>query len=116
MVKEYGLYDYKLAIQIGLMLIIFILCAIGMAYFARLTRSASDKQQYRQRLIAFSGVAFTLCFVIVRAISLAGVDKFLSWRLAGMKMNWVFENVGILLVVIGAFLAVKYSKGITVEA
>ena len=116
MIDEYGWSEHKKTIQISSMLAVIFISVAELAYFIWLTRSAVCRQIFRHRLFALSGVVFTLCFIIIRALSLHGVDKLLGWRLGELRINWVLENMGILLVAVGAHQAVKYSKGINFDA
>lgn len=52
---------------------------------------------------ALAGVALLASFVMVRAVGFHHVDALLSVRVAGWRMNWVFEMGGIALVSLGAF-------------
>ena len=71
-------------------------------YFTYLTRGA-----FRQYALALFGVLFTICFVIIRASSLHHVDTVLGWHVGGVRMNWVLENGGILLVFLAACSAIR---------
>lgn len=55
----------------------------------------------KHRLLA-GGLLFLLTFIVVRAISFHHFDMVISSRLLGVKMNWVFELTGILLVSLAA--------------
>jgi len=103
--KANGWYEQRRTIQLGSMLAISIMTGAGLAYFTWLTRSA-----FRQRLLALLGVVFTMCFVLIRASSLHHVDTMLRWSVVGVKMNWILENGGILLVVIAALKAIRVSR------
>jgi hypothetical protein len=78
---------------------------MGLAYFGWLTH-----HQSRQRVIALAGVMFTVGFVLIRAGSLHHVDTMLGWHVAGVRLNWILENSGILLVAIGAIAAIRCSR------
>ena len=49
-----------------------------------------------------AGVLFLMTFILVRAISFHHFDSFLKIKLVGVKMNWVLELGGILLVGLAA--------------
>lgn len=49
-----------------------------------------------------AGLLFLLTFIVVRAISFHHVDVFLKTRLAGLKMNWILELTGIVLIAAAA--------------
>ena len=48
------------------------------------------------------GMLFLLTFIAVRAISFHHVDRIISTPVLGVRMNWVFELTGILLVSLAA--------------
>ena len=100
--KTYGLYPERRVIQLASMGAIILVAAGVFFYFMRMTRGA-----FREHALALFGVLFTLCFVIIRASSLHHVDAVLGWHVGGVKMNWVFENGGIPLVIIAAVLAIR---------
>lgn len=54
---------------------------------------------------ALIGLTFTGCFVMVRAASIHHVDRFIGLDIAGVKMNWVFELGGIIVVAASALVA-----------
>lgn len=56
----------------------------------------------RHKLLA-AGLFLLLTFIVVRAISFHHVDVFLKSRIAGMRMNWLLELGGIVLVAVAAF-------------
>jgi hypothetical protein len=49
-----------------------------------------------------SGLFLLLTFIVVRAISFHHVDEFIKVRVAGVRMNWLLELSGILLVMLAA--------------
>lgn len=48
------------------------------------------------------GLGFTLCFVFVRAASIHHVDRFIGLDILGIRMNWVLELGGIIVVAMAA--------------
>ncbi len=100
--KAHGLYRQRWAIQMASLGGITLGAAGIFFYFARMTEGA-----FREYALALFGVLFTLCFVIIRASSMHHVDMVLGWHVGGVKMNWVFENGGILLVIIAALRALR---------
>jgi hypothetical protein len=103
--KSHGLYENRQLIQWASMGGI-VLAATGVVlYFKRLTRGA-----FREYALALLGVLFILCFVIIRASSLHHIDQILGRNLGGIKINWILENCGILLVIVGAIVALGKSR------
>lgn len=52
--------------------------------------------------LALIGLVFTGCFVVIRAASFHHVDALIGYEIAGVRMNWVFELGGILVVAVSA--------------
>lgn len=100
--KSHNLYDQRKVLQIGSMAVITLgACAIFW-YFRRLTRGS-----YAEYALALVGVLFTLCFVIIRAGSLHHIDLILGWHLGMVRINWILENGGILMVGVAAARALR---------
>jgi hypothetical protein len=53
------------------------------------------------------GIVFLICFVAIRAASFHHIDEMLGSRLAGFKLNWIFELGGIAMVIHGATKALR---------
>jgi uncharacterized membrane protein len=56
--------------------------------------------------VALLGFGLLLTFVAVRAIGLTHVDQLINLTLSGVRMNWVMELSGIVLIAINALAAV----------
>lgn len=97
-----GWQEYRQVIQVGSMLAMAGLGFVGLVFFTWLSRDS-----FRQRRLAIVGVGLTSLFVLVRAISLHGVDTMLGWSLAGLTLSKVLENAGIFLVIIGAVQSMR---------
>ena len=59
----------------------------------------------RGYLFAILGVAFLLCFVLVRALSFHSIDKVLGFHIAGFSVNRGLECGGIVLVCVSTWRA-----------
>ena len=53
--------------------------------------------------LALVGIVFLCCFVAIRASSFHHVDRLLGADLGGLKINWIMELGGIVLVGFGAY-------------
>lgn len=100
--RLHGLYGERRLIQFGSMGAIV---ALSLGVFIYLRRRKLEPN--RHFAIALFGVLFTFCFVIVRAISIHHVDAALGLHIGGVKINWILENGGILLVIVAALLAIR---------
>jgi len=104
-IRSAGWQEYRHAIQIGSMLVMTCFAGTGLAYFTWLSRGT-----YRYRKLAIAGVILTSLFVFIRAISFHGLDTMLGWNIAGLTLSTVIENVGILLVIIGAIQSIRATQ------
>jgi hypothetical protein len=84
--RNAGWYDYRTGFQAGIMVLVG---ALGFALFLRFHRWIRPRS-YPARL-ALNGTGFLICFILLRAISMHEFEVILSWRVAGLKMNWVLE-------------------------
>lgn len=60
--------------------------------------------------IALMGFGLVLTFVAVRAIGLSHVDQLINLTLSGVRMNWVLELTGIVLILVNGVAAVIGSR------
>ena len=69
--------------------------------FLSFTRIRRDL--FRRFTLAFTGLFFLLCFIVIRATGFHHFDEMLGFRLFGAKMNWLLELTGIYAIVLAAF-------------
>ncbi len=100
--REQGWYEQRHPVQI----IFIVLLTLGglavLGLFIRLTRGA-----IRECRVALLGGIFLISFVVMRAASFHHVDNLLVMRLAGVKMNWLFELGGIFCIAWGAIRYIR---------
>ncbi len=101
-IRSAGWQEQRQVIQIGSMLVMAGFGFVGLLYFTWLSRDS-----FRHRRLAIAGVGLTSLFVLMRAVSLHGVDTMLGWSLAGLTLSKVLENAGIFLVIIGAIQSMR---------
>jgi len=65
---------------------------------------------FRRFKLAFIGLLFLLCFIVIRAAGFHHFDVMLGFRLFGARMNWVLELTGIYLIFIAAFREILILK------
>jgi hypothetical protein len=58
---------------------------------------------FRRFTLAYIGLFFLLCFIVIRAAGFHHFDEMLGFRLFGAKMNWLLELTGIYTIVLAAF-------------
>ena len=54
----------------------------------------------KNQLLALIGLVFLIIFVLIRAASFHHVDQLIGTSILGVKLNWVFELTGIVLIFI----------------
>jgi len=62
-----------------------------------------NRDLFRRFKLAFIGLFFLLCFIVIRAAGFHHFDVMLGFRLFGARMNWVLELTGIYLIIIAVF-------------
>lgn len=99
--KAHGWYERRRELQAAF---IFAVAAIGLA--ALLVVPYIIRRQEMPRRIALAGLIFLYCFVLVRASSFHHVDWALGVTLLSVRINWLLEIGGIVIVALGALLVV----------
>jgi hypothetical protein len=65
----------------------------AIAAFLSLVRIRRDL--FKRFTLAFTGLFFLLCFIVIRAAGFHHFDEMLGFKLFGAKMNWLLELTGI---------------------
>lgn len=97
-VRAQGWMDHRRIVQFWF-IVAFGTTAI--AAFLSLVRIRRDL--FRRFTLAFTGLFFLLCFIVIRAAGFHHFDEMLGFRLFGAKMNWLLELTGIYAIVLAAF-------------
>lgn len=100
--KAHGWYEQRREFQA---LFIFVIAAIGAAFFAALPYVM--RHQPRARNITLAGLVFLYCFILVRASSFHHVDWALSRTFFCIRLDWVLESGGIVIAAAGALLVLR---------
>lgn len=87
-------YDVRQSVQIPFIVGVLLITAVLL-----LLASWILKPIWQDYKLTILGVAYQLAFVIIRASSLHAMDGIINFTFAGIRMNWVLEFVGILIVV-----------------
>lgn len=103
-----GWYESRRALQFVFILFV---AGAGLLSCAGLFRVA--RRHTRIELLAVLGLAFVAAFVIVRAASFHHVDLFLKSSLGGVRMNWLFELSGIVLIAGSAWWKKKHGAAMS---
>ncbi|HEY7774309.1 MAG TPA: hypothetical protein VIC26_14090 [Marinagarivorans sp.] len=95
--KEYDWYHNRREVQKAFIVSIAagsLFIAMAVAYY------------YRQILainkLALAGAAFVIAFVVIRAASFHRVDQLIGVDIAGLKINWILEWLGLTLIAANA--------------
>ncbi|MGV3773512.1 MAG: hypothetical protein ACO1QB_11460, partial [Verrucomicrobiales bacterium] len=84
--------------------------AVGLWALFKLNRTHAGRNS-----LALAGALFLTAFVLIRAASFHHVDAALKADFAGMRLNWILELTGIVLVAFGAWKRWKREKSGVVE-
>jgi hypothetical protein len=95
--RNQGWYEYRRPVQVLFILFLIICSGVACRFIFALGR-----KKLRQNGFALMGIIFVACFVIARAASFHHVDLFLKSEVAGVRMNWVLELLGIGLILMNA--------------
>lgn len=95
--KTYGWHENRRSLQVG-----FIYTAVVAGFLFGLTLLALTRQQWRRNALALLGFSLVVTFVVVRAASFHSVDLLIGHEIAGIRVNWILELGGIMLVVCAA--------------
>ena len=71
-----------------------LLLALGTAWFLRAS--------LRRNALAVLGLALVLSFVVIRAVGFHDVDKLISTDVMSIRVNWIFELSGLVLILLSA--------------
>ncbi|MEJ2141390.1 MAG: hypothetical protein P8Y24_03380 [Gammaproteobacteria bacterium] len=92
-----GWYEKRRTVQF---LFIIFIAASGVGVLALLVRKYWAMLDYIK--ITLIGCVILFIFILIRAMSFHHVDIFIHTKLAGIKMNWLFEIGGLSVIWIGA--------------
>jgi hypothetical protein len=85
-----GWYEDRRLVQGAFVAAMACFGAIGLVALWWLTRG-----QLSDFRVALAGLAFIVCFVVIRAASFHHFDEIIGFELVGIRMNWVLELGGI---------------------
>lgn len=103
--KITGWYDGRQTIQRGFiraLALAALLVALGSAWFLRAS--------LRRNILAVLGLAFVLGFVVIRAVGFHDVDHLISTEVMSIKVNWILELSGLVLILLNAIPLLRRGK------
>lgn len=102
MARAQGWYDNRALVQLG-----FIVGLVAIVVAVLIGAAKSLRGQMRKNGLALLGLAILCCFVLVRAVGFHHVDSLISMNFANIKFNFWFENAGLVLIAINAWLLLR---------
>lgn len=73
------------------------------------------RRNMAQNWLAIIGVSVLMAFILIRAASFHHFDIIINYRFYGIRMNWVLELSGILLICIQAMINLRKKKMVIVK-
>lgn len=95
--KLNGWYEHRQIMQrsfIRTLALVALLLALGTAWLLRAS--------LRRNILAVLGLAMVLGFVVIRAVGFHDVDKLISTELMSIRINWILELSGLVLILLSA--------------
>lgn len=102
-----GWYDVHHTIQVIGLALLVIMIGLTVVLFHKHHRPQSAER------ISFLGIVWLASFVVVRAISIHEVDAFINFEFFGIRMNWILELSGLLVMTICAMGILVYQQSST---
>ncbi len=103
-----GWYDDRRPVQIAFVAALLAAAPVVLWLAARMLRG-----RLRAHGVALVGLVFVCAFVLVRAIGFHGTDALIDLRWHGVRMNWVLEWTGPLLIAANALWLLRRCPGST---
>jgi hypothetical protein len=95
MAQIQGWYETRRAVQIGFIAVVLVVALIVLGIMSTALRGT-----LRRNGMALVGLAFVLGFVAIRAAGFHHIDQLINVRFEMIRMNWVLEMTGPILIVI----------------
>lgn len=94
-----GWWEYRRPVQL-----VFILALLAaMVWAMRRVRGQMTRRMLRRNRLALAGLGVLCAFVLMRAVGFHLVDSLIGLRIVGIPLNFVLENIGLILIAINAF-------------
>lgn len=94
-----GWWEHRRLVQ----LVFILLLLAGMVWAMRRVVAQMNHALLRRNRLALAGLGVLCAFVLMRAVGFHFVDVLIGVRIAGIPMNFIFENIGLILIAINAF-------------
>ena len=93
-----GWYDRRREVQVA-----FVICTAGLALLGLGVVLFLTRELLPRHVLAFGGVAVLAAYVMLRASSFHDVDDLMDRSVAGIRLGWVMELVGVVCVAVCAW-------------
>lgn len=101
--KMQGWYENRKVVQIA-----FISALFSFSFLLTLALAWNLRGRLKRNWLAFIGFAFLVTFVVVRAAGFHDVDQFIGIELIGVRVNWLMELTGIIMISLNAVFLIRY--------
>ncbi len=108
--KLQGWYEHRRAVQVT-----FILALLSVSILMTLILASNLRYGLKRIWLAFFGFAFLVTFVFVRAAGFHGFDQVIGFELGVLRMNWVLELTGILMISLNAIMLLSQGPASTLR-
>lgn len=105
--KIQGWYDQRRTVQVS-----FIIAFSALSLISSLVIAWSMRVGLSRNWLALFGFAFLVTFVVVRAAGFHNFDRFISFELGAIRINWLFELTGIAMISLNAIFLIMRGPGL----
>ena len=102
MAQLQGWYGSRRIVQIG-----FIIVLLALILLIAITTLALLRGTWRRTGLALIGLSIVLAFVAVRAVGFHHMDQFINMRVQNIRLNWIMEMAGPIIILIAAGLNLR---------
>jgi hypothetical protein len=105
MAQIQGWYNTRRVVQIG-----FIVGVLVVMLILFTVMWAALRGTLRRNGLALTGLVFVLVFVAIRAAGFHHMDRLINVRIEAVRLNWVFEMTGPILILIGGLSILRTAR------
>lgn len=102
---QQGWYNQRKSVQK-----LFLIGAISSGMLATLVLARIYWQWLHSLGLAIAGMCFVIVFIVMRASSFHGMDKLINLTVMGIRLNWVLELTGLILIAWNAGLLLRQHR------
>jgi hypothetical protein len=105
MAQIQGWYNTRRVVQIGFIVGVLVVMLILFTVMWAVLRGT-----LRRNGLALTGLVFVLVFVAIRAAGFHHMDRLINVRIEAVRLNWVFEMTGPILILIGGLSILRTAR------